>query len=162
MDQPEHDPDVRSRILQTLRTSGARKVKVAVADIDGILRGKYVHVDKFFAAVDGGIGFSVFGADLNDRPYDEGYASGRRLGFPDATVELDLDTYRTVPWDGDVPFFLGNFVKADGSPHPLCPRQVLKRVLERARRMGFQVVAGSEYEVVNFHETPKTWAQKKG
>src|SRR5438309_9797483 len=101
----------REDVLKAVRACGAAKVKVAVADIDGILRGKYVHVDKFFAAVDGGIGFSVFGTDLNDRPYGEGYASGRRLGFPDATVELDLETYRTGPWGGDRPVFLGNFVK---------------------------------------------------
>ena len=163
MDQTEHHrADTRARVLDAVRSSGARKVKVAVADVDGVLRGKYVHIDKFFAAVDGGIGFSVFGTDLNDRPYGEGYASGRRLGFPDATVELDLGTHRTVPWDGDVPFFLGQFVKPDGSPHPLCPRQVLRRVLGRARDMGFQVMAGLEYEFVNFHETPQTWAEKKG
>jgi len=162
MTRREEIPGDREAILEAVRTSGGGKVKVAVADIDGILRGKYVHVDKFFSAVDGGIGFSVFGTDLTDRPYDEGYASGRRLGFPDATVELDLDTFRRVPWDGDVPFFLGNFVKNDGSPHPLCPRQVLKRVLARAERMGFTVVAGSEYEFVNFKETPETWAAKKG
>ena len=163
MDQSEIDQaDAHKRVLAAVRSSGARKVKVAVADIDGVLRGKYVHVDKFFSAVDGGIGFSVFGADLNDRPYDDGYASGRRLGFPDATVALDLGTYRTVPWDGTVPFFLGDFVKPDGSAHPLCPRQVLKRVLARARAMGFEVMAGLEYEFVNFQETPQSWAEKKG
>ncbi|HET9577162.1 MAG TPA: glutamine synthetase family protein [Usitatibacter sp.] len=162
MTRREEIPGDRETVLQSVRTSGSGKVKVAVADIDGILRGKYVHVDKFFSAVDGGIGFSVFGTDLNDRPYDDGYASGRRLGFPDATVELDLKTFRRVPWDGNVPFFLGNFVKNDGSPHPLCPRQVLKRVLARANKMGFGVLAGAEYEFVNFRETPETWAQKKG
>jgi glutamine synthetase len=162
MDQSERIPRSRAAVLEAVRASGAGKVKVAVADVDGILRGKYVHVDKFASAVDGGIGFSVFGTDLNDRPYEEGYANSRRLGFPDATVELDLATFRRVPWDGGVPFFLGNFVKADGSPHPLCPRQVLKRVLARAAQMGFQVLAGIEYEFVNFRETPETWAEKQG
>jgi len=95
MDQTEHHrADTRARVLDAVRSSGARKVKVAVADVDGVLRGKYVHIDKFFAAVDGGIGFSVFGTDLNDRPYGEGYASGRRLGFPDATVELERGRVR--------------------------------------------------------------------
>ena len=162
MTRREEFPADRAAVLEAVRATGSGKVKVAVADIDGILRGKYVHVDKFFSAVDSGIGFSVFGTDLNDRPYDEGYASGRRLGFPDATVELDLATYRKVPWDGDVPFFLGHFVKADGAPHPLCPRQVLQRVLARAGEMGFGVLCGSEHEFVNFHETPESWARKKG
>jgi glutamine synthetase len=148
--------------LEAVRRSGGGRVKVAVSDIDGVLRGKYMHVDKFLSAVESGFGFSVFGCDITDQPYDDAYISGRRLGFPDATVRLDLNTFRHVPWDGDVPFFLGDFVKADGSPHPLCPRQVLKRVLARAEQMGFRVMVGSEYEFFNFKETPESWAEKKG
>ena len=160
MNMSEPIPGDRDAILAAVRECASGKVKVAVADVDGILRGKYVHRDKFVSAVDGGIGFSVFGTDLNDRPYEDGYANSRRLGFPDATVQLDLATYRRVPWDGDVPFFLGNFVRNDGSPHPLCPRQVLKRVLARADSMGLRVMAGTEYEFVNFRETPESWAEK--
>src|SRR5258708_23795804 len=77
-------------------------------------------------------------------------------------VRLDLDTYRNVPWDGNVPFFLGNFVTAEGKPHPVCPRQVLKRVLARAKKMGFTVMVGAEFEFFNFAETPRSWAEKKG
>ena len=40
-------PDVARAAV---RRSGAAKVKVAVSDIDGILRGKYLHADKFFTA----------------------------------------------------------------------------------------------------------------
>ena len=40
-----------------LRKAGATKVKVAVSDIDGVLRGKYLHIDKFEGAVEGGFGF---------------------------------------------------------------------------------------------------------
>jgi hypothetical protein len=35
--------------VAAIRKSGAPKVKVAVSDIDGILRGKYLHRDKFLA-----------------------------------------------------------------------------------------------------------------
>ena len=154
----------QASVLEEIRESDTTKVKVAVADIDGILRGKYMHRDKFFSAVESGFGFCdvVFGWDMDDQPYDNTYMTGWHHGFPDAMVRLDLATARRVPWEGDVPFFLGNFVTPQGKPHPLCPRQVLKRVLARARDMGFQVLAGIEYEFVNFHETPKTWAEKKG
>ena len=50
----------------------------------------------------------------------------------DALARLDLDTARHVPWDGGVPFFLGDFVDAQGNPFPPCPRQTLKRVLAQA------------------------------
>src|SRR5438552_13531848 len=121
--------------LKAVRDSGSGKVKVAVSDIDGILRGKYLHQDKFFGAAqpfpNGGFGFCdvVFGWDSSDVCYDNAQLTGWQHGFPDALARLDLSTHRRVPWDGDVPFFLGEFIKADGSPYPICPRQTLKRVL---------------------------------
>jgi len=67
-----------------------------------------------------------------------------------------------VPWDNGVPFFLGEFVNADGTPYAVCPRQTLKRVLARAAKLGFATMAGMEFEWFNFAETPQTWAAKRG
>ena len=40
-------------VLAAVRKSGAHKIKVACSDIDGVLRGKYLHQDNFSgAAVD--------------------------------------------------------------------------------------------------------------
>src|ERR1700687_2680323 len=164
MSKSEKNVTDQATILEAIRKSGTGKVKVAVSDIDGVLRGKYIHTDKFFSAVESGFGFCdvVFGWDVGDQPYDNAYMTGWHHGFPDAMVRLDLATYRNVPWDGGVPFFLGNFVNADGTPHPLCPRQLLKRVLAGRERMGFTVMVGAEYEFFNFAETPQSWAAKNG
>ena len=150
--------------VEAIRESEAGKVKVAVSDIDGILRGKYIHRDKFFSAVEGGFGFCdvVLGWDMHDQCYDNTKLTGWHHGFPDALARLDLATHRKVPWDGNVDFFLGDFVTADGKPHPACPRQTLKRVLKRAEKMGYGAMVGAEYEFFNFAETPHTWAEKKG
>ena len=151
-------------ILAALRKEGATKVKVACSDIDGILRGKYLHKDKFLAAVEGGFGFCdvVFGWDSHDQCYDNTQVTGWHHGFPDALARLDLASERRVPWDGNVPFFLGEFVNGDGSAYPVCPRQILKRVLARAEKLGFSAMCGHEYEWFNFAETPQSWAAKKG
>lgn len=150
--------------LAALKKAGATKVKVAVSDIDGVLRGKYLHIDKFEGAADGGFGFCdvVFGWDMQDSPYDNTQVTGWQHGFPDALARIDLDTARRVPWDNGVPFFLGEFVNADGTPHPVCPRQLLRRVLARAEKLGYEVMAGMEFEWFNFRETTHTWAAKKG
>ena len=154
--------------LAALRGTDASKVKVAVCDIDGVLRGKYLHRDKFLGAAqahpNGGFGFCdvVLGWDMMDACYDNTTVTGWQHGFPDALARLDLDTARQVPWDNHVPFFLGEFVNPDGTPHPLCPRQTLKRVLRRAEKLGFQVMTGVEFEWYNFLETPQSWADKKG
>ncbi|HEX4779127.1 MAG TPA: glutamine synthetase family protein [Usitatibacter sp.] len=151
-------------IVDAIRKSTIGKVKVAVADIDGILRGKYLHRDKFFSAVESGFGFCdvVLGWDMHDQCYDNTRLTGWHHGYPDAMARLDLGTYRNVPWDGGVPFFLGDFVTAQGTPHPACPRQVLKRVLARAQKLGYTAMIGSEFEFFNFSETPQTWAEKRG
>lgn len=161
--QPREHP-----ALAAIRVDGHAKVKVAVSDIDGILRGKLLHVDKFVAAAQphpgGGFGFCdvVFGWDAHDRCYDNTQLTGWQHGFPDALARLDLATARRVPWDGGVPFVLGEFVNADGSAYPLCPRQTLKRVLKRAEKLGLQVMAGVEFEWFNFAETPQSWTAKHG
>ncbi len=151
-------------LAAALRQQGAAKVKVAVSDIDGILRGKLLHIDKFASALDGGFGFCdvVFGWDAHDQCYDNTQVTGWHHGFPDALARLDPATARRVPWDGNVPFFLGEFVNADGSPNPVCPRQLLKRVLARAEKLGVAVMCGHEYEWFNFAETPQSWATKQG
>ena len=150
--------------LAAVRKSGAQKVKVACSDIDGVLRGKYLHKDKFEGAADDGFGFCdvVFGWDMGDSPYDNSTVTGWQHGFPDALARLDLDTHRNVPWDGGIDFFLGEFINTDGTPYAVCPRQTLKRVLARAHKLGFQVMTGMEFEWFNFVETPQSWAAKKG
>jgi glutamine synthetase len=155
-------------VLDALRKSGADKMKVAVSDIDGVLRGKYLHKDKFFGAAEpypaGGFGFCdvVLGWDMMDNCYDNASVTGWQHGFPDALARLDLATLRHVPWDNKVPFVLGEFVNADGTPHAVCPRQTLKRVLKRAEKMGVMPMTGMEFEWFNFLETPHSWAAKKG
>ena len=153
--------------VAAIRKSDANKVKVAVSDIDGVLRGKYLHKDKFLGAAqphpNGGFGFCdvVFGWDSQDVCYDNTTVTGWQHGFPDALARLDLGTHRKVPWDNNVDFFLGDFVNPDGSPSPICPRQILKRVLKRAEKLGVQPMSGMEFEWFNFLETPQTWAEKK-
>jgi glutamine synthetase len=151
-------------LVAQLKKEGATKVKVACSDIDGILRGKYLHIDKFASAMEGGFGFCdvVFGWDSHDHCYDNTQVTGWQHVFPDAMARLDPTTLRRVPWDGNVPFLLGEFVNADGSAYPVCPRQTLKRVLARAEKLGFAPMCGIEYEWFNFAETPQSWAAKKG
>lgn len=150
------------KILERLEHANVKKVKVAVADIDGVLRGKYLHFDKFAAAADSGFGFCnvVLGWDSADVCYDNVKYTGWHSGYPDQLVQLDPATERNVPWDNSVPFFLGHFVKSDLSPLDICPRQTLRRVIERAEAMGFTAKNGMEFEWFNFRETAQSLDEK--
>ena len=59
-------------ILKYVANHPAKRVKVAVADIDGILRGKYISSEKFVSIIEKGMGFCdvIFGWDMEDALYD--------------------------------------------------------------------------------------------
>ena len=140
-----------------------KKVKIAAADLDGVLRGKYIHSKKFESGLKNGLGFCsvIFGWDSADACYDYVPFTGWHNGYPDANLVLDESTYRVIPWDNNTPFFLGDFVTAQNTPLSICPRQVLKRTLARLKSAGFLATVGCEYEWFNFAETPKSLHEKK-
>jgi glutamine synthetase len=149
-------------IINELKDSDQQRVKVAITDIDGVLRGKYLYKDKFLSALNTGFGFCnvIFGWDSSDICYDNGSYTGWHTGYPDASVRIDPNTYRRVPWDSQVPFFLGEFRTEEDLPLPICPRQVLRRVIARAEKLGVRPMCGMEFEWFNFRETPQSLESK--
>jgi glutamine synthetase len=131
---------------------GLSHVKVGVHDLDGVLRGKYLHVDKFGAALDGGMGFCdvVLGWDIGDQLYDNVSFTGWHTAYPDATVRILPETCREIATEPGNLLFLCEFA---GRAEELCPRGVLRRVLKRAADMGFEARVGFEYEFFVFAET---------
>ena len=132
--------------------SNLSHIKVGVFDIDGILRGKYMSRAKFLSALDNGYGFCdvVLGWDCQDQLYDNVKFTGWHTGYPDAPVRILPDSCRPLPFEDNGLFFLSEFTD---TAEAICPRALLRRVLERASRMGFEAYAGFEYEVFFFEET---------
>ena len=149
-------------IIQYVKEHPSGKVKVAFTDIDGILRGKYISTEKFLSAIDSNLGFCnvIFGWDANDAAYDNGTYTGWHTGYPDAPAKIDLSTFRKIPWENDVPFFLGEVIDEKGKPAYVCPRQLLRKVLANANEMGFNPVFSQEFEWFNFAETPQSANEK--
>jgi glutamine synthetase len=134
-------------------------VKVGAFDIDGILRGKYMSRSKFDSSLDQGFGFCdvVLGWDSRDQLYDNARYTGWHTGYPDAMVRIIPESCRELPWEDPVLFFLAEFT---GEATKICPRGLLRRVLERGRRMGYELLAGLEYEFFVFNETPDSVREK--
>jgi len=135
-----------------VKERGLTHIKVGVHDIDGILRGKYIHIDKFHSALEGGFGFCdvVLGWYSNDQLYDNVAYTGWHSGYPDANVRILPDTCRDIATEPGNLMFLCEFVDR---AEEICPRGVLRRVLARAAKMGFEVKVGFEYEFFIFAET---------
>ncbi len=130
------------------------KVKIGGFDIDGVLRGKYISLEKFWLAVESGLGFCdvIFGWDSSDVLYDNVQLTGWHTGYPDALARIDLDTFRIIPWEPGVAFFLVDFYTTTGEPMLVSPRQVLRNVVGRAHSMGFEPTLSAEYEFFIFRE----------
>jgi len=138
------------------------KIKVGGFDVDGVLRGKYISLDKFWSALEEGIAFCdvVFGWDIGDVLYDNTKLTGWSTGYPDAHARIDTTTFRTIPWEPGTAAFLLDFVDKNGAPHPACPRSLLKKVLARADAQGLSATFGAEFEFFLFKETPESLRAK--
>src|SRR5215831_2552908 len=121
--------DVRERF----RENQIKRVKLCAVDMDGVLRGKWVSMEKFVSMAESSGGFCdvVFGWDIGDVLLDNLKYTGWHTGFPDAVCRVDLDTYREIPWEPGTALFLLDFRNARDEPLEIAPRQVLQRVLAR-------------------------------
>ncbi|MCW5685990.1 MAG: glutamine synthetase [Pseudolabrys sp.] len=152
-------PRTAEEILTLLRERDIDRVKVGIADVDGILRGKYMSREKFESSLNNGFAFCdvVLGWDSNDQLYDNTKLTGWHTAYPDAPVRLLPETARLIPYENGTPFVLAEF---DGYAEGACPRGVLRRVLKKARDMGFAVSAAAEFEFFLFQETPHSIREK--
>jgi glutamine synthetase len=139
-------------ITRQFSDRGVSKVKLAVTDIDGILRGKMISAEKFLSIAEKGFGFCgvIFGWDASDAAYDNASFTGWHTGYPDVTALIDTDTLRNIPWENDIPFFLADFGDANGNAHPTCPRTLLRNIATQAKSEGYTPHFSQEFEWFNF------------
>jgi glutamine synthetase len=144
------------QLKEAFAKHGITRVKVGGFDVDGILRGKYLALDKFWGALSDPIGFCdvIFGWDAADVLYDNARVTGWQTGYPDTHARIDSDSFRVLPWEPGTGMFLLDFVQADGSAHPACPRGLFKKVLARAQALGFEPNLAAEFEFFVFRESP--------
>jgi glutamine synthetase len=141
---------------------GVRRVKVGGFDVDGVLRGKYLALDKFWSVLESGFGFCdvIFGWDIADACYDNAALTGPGTGYPDIRARIDLDSFRLLAYEPDCAAFLLDFYAADGKSHPACPRGLLKRIVARAEAQGYAPYVGGEFEFWVFRETSDSLREK--
>jgi glutamine synthetase len=149
-------------LVQELRGRGIDRAKIGGFDVDGVLRGKYVSLDKLESALGKGFGFCdvIFGWDVADVLYDNAKVTGWHTGYPDVNSVLDPSTLRNIPWEPGAVAMLADFRAEDGSAHPACPRSLLKGTIARAEKLGYRPMVGAEYEFYLFKETRDSLQEK--
>lgn len=155
----DQHPKTAADLKRYVEQSDLPYAKVGVFDIDGVLRGKYMAKDKLLSSLEGGYGFCdvVLGWDSNDQLYDNTTMTGWHTAYPDAGVRLLPETTRLLPFEKNMPLILSEFT---GKMEAICPRSLLRRIVERASSMGFGIKSSAEFEFFVFEETPQSVRDK--
>jgi len=140
-----------------------RSVKIGGGDLDGVYRGKRVSAGHFLAAAEGE-GFPqcdvIFGWDVQDEVIGSLPFSNWETGFGDIVMRPDLDTFAVVPWEEGCASVICDFNTEHGDPLALAPRNVLRRVVQRARNAGYIANMAAELEVRFFREDQESLREK--
>lgn len=156
-------------VVSGLREQGIETVILAGADTHGIMRGKRVPIDQLARLLEHGMAlcdvFWVMHVDESDlvvRPEGHrGYFPTERNGYPDIFARPDVGTVRVVPWHHRTALMLCDWHLHDGAPVPISPRGVLRKVIERARAMGFDAYTALELEFYLLRETSGSLLERR-
>ena len=151
------------QVERLIADHGVEVVKVGGADMDGVYRGKRVVTEYFLDGCRAG-GFPqcdvIFGWDIAEQVID-GLALGTAdTGFADIIMQPDLDTFRIVPWEERTAAVICDYAHEDGRPLEVSPRQVLRRLIDRASALGYDARMAAEFEVRLFREDQQSLRAK--
>ena len=113
-------------------------VRLQITDINGMLKNVEVPARMLPAILEKGAMFDGSSID--------GFV---RIEESDMYLRPDLSTFAFLPWDngqGKTIRLICDVYKPDGTPFEGDPRYVLKRVIQKAKNMGFETYAGPEPE----------------
>jgi glutamine synthetase len=152
----------KAELKEAFEQRGIRRVKVGGFDLDGVLRGKYISLEKLWSALEKGFGFCdvIFGWDIGDVLYDNAKLTGWHTGYPDMLGKIDLDSFRVLPSEPGTAHLLCDFWQDPTTPHAACPRNLLKSVAARASAAGYCAHFSAEFEFWIFRESPASLREK--
>ena len=123
-------------------------ITIAIIDPNGNLRGKRIPAEGFASICENGVGLSTlaFGLDYADDVVLDNEFANFSNGFPDMVLVPDLSTFLIVPWDEKSALVLADCFDMNGTPIDIYPREVLRKIVERAKRYQVYPVMSLEYE----------------
>ena len=129
-------------IVRIVEEEDVKFIRMQFVDVLGQMKNVAITVSQLDRALDGEI--SIDGSSI------EGFTS---VNESDQYLVPDLNTFCIYPWRpqrGKVARFICDVYNADGTPFVGDPRAVLKRVVDRATKMGYTFNVGPECEFFLF------------
>ncbi|SEM73930.1 glutamine synthetase family protein [Lihuaxuella thermophila] len=130
-------------------------VILGFCDMQGRLVGKRFTADHFVTIQEKGTHFCdyLLGTDMEMNTPEGFDVVGWDKGYGDWTAKPDWGTLRLIPWLEKSALILADVVDEEGALVEIAPRSVLKRQLDRASKMGFELQLASELEFYLIRET---------
>jgi glutamine synthetase len=133
-------------VLQLSKRDKVEFVQLQFTDLNGLLKGVTIPISKLEDSIDDGLWFD--GSSI------EGFM---RIFESDMYLTLDLDTYAVLPWTRSnaqavVARFMCDVYTPEGTPFAGDPRFILKKQLDRARKLGYIYNVGPELEFFLFRK----------
>ena len=123
-------------------------VEVGAPDTQGRLRGKRVPVDRFFASVaESGLSIAdaMFVFDMQDDLPDNEFIN-MDTGYLDCRLVPDLSFPRILTHRPGYALVFADAFDPNNDPHPLAPRSVLAKQIERCQQQGLDPLVATEME----------------
>ncbi|HZK74233.1 MAG TPA: glutamine synthetase family protein [Clostridia bacterium] len=147
----------RAKLVALVKKGDIDTVIVAFTDMQGRLIGKRVDAEYFIESASNGEPTEgcnyLLAVDMDMEPVP-GYAMASwERGYGDFDLVPDFASLRRIPWLEGTALVLSDVAWHDRSPVPASPRQMLRKQIERARKLGFEPMFGSELEFYLLKET---------
>ncbi len=146
--------DARARAIETIRKNEVEFIHLWFTDVLGFLKTFVITADELDTAMNEGMGFD--GSSI------QGFA---RIQESDMIAMPDPTTLQILPWRDQgmlVAMMFCDITRPDGTPYPGDPRYVLRRMLDRARALGFTFNIGPELEYYYFTSDEETEVLDRG
>ena len=144
-------------VRRQLETQGIDILRLVWCDVLGIPRMKDITVSQLERAAGHGPAFcqatftTTTGGDVLD-----GRGSIQN-GLSDVVSRIDVSTIRPLPWEPGVAIAIADIDDPDGTPNPISPRQLLRRVIAEYKLLGLVPVVGPELEFYLAHQVDGQW-----
>ncbi|MCM8784296.1 MAG: glutamine synthetase family protein [Candidatus Omnitrophica bacterium] len=135
-------------ILKVVKEKKVKFIRLWFTDVLGFLKGFTITINELPRALEDGMGFD--GSSI------EGFA---RIEESDMIARPDLRTFAILPWESKeepIARMFCDIYTPRGNPFEADPRFVLKKNLERAKKMGFTFYVGPELEFFYFNNPKNT------
>ena len=138
----------RDEIMKSIEEQNVKFFRLQFVDIFGFMKNVAIPRSQIEKALDGQMMFDGSSID--------GFV---RINESDMYLKPDYDTFVILPWRSQEGINAARIIcdvyKADGTPFEGCPRVNLKRVLAKAKELGFIMNVGTECEFFLFYKDKK-------